>query len=54
MIQHIYIDENETNNQRSNAEILADTYYEYHGRHDDGDSPADSFEQLLAEGELIA
>lgn len=48
------IDDNETNSQRNNAEILADTYYEYHGRYDDGDSPADSFEQLLAEGALIA
>lgn len=48
------IDEKQTNETLSNAEILAETYYEYHGRYDDGDSPADSFEQLLAEGALIA
>jgi len=35
------IDETKT---KSNAEILADTYFEYHGKHDDGNSPADAFE----------
>jgi len=54
MLQHIYIDENETKLTKSNAEILDETYFEYHGRYDDGDSPADSFEQTLVEGALIA
>ena len=29
---------------KTNAEILAETFYDYHGRYDDGDSPADLLE----------
>jgi len=32
------------NNAKTNAEIIEETYYEYHGRYDDGDSPADIYD----------
>lgn len=30
--------------RKSNEDIIADTYYEYHGKHDDGHSPVERFE----------
>ena len=50
--------ENQTlNNEsktKSNAEILAETYYEYHGRYDDGDSPADAIDRMELRGVIVA
>ena len=38
---------------KTNAELLDDTYYEYHGRHDDGNSPAELFDRLISKGVVI-
>lgn len=36
---------------KSNAEIIDETYYEYHGKYDDGYSPVDD---LRFEGVIVA
>jgi len=38
-----------TKTQR-NQDAIDRTYYEYHGRHDDGDSPADNYGFMIEEG----
>lgn len=37
-------------NKKRNSDYIDDTYYEYHGRHDDGDSPADNYGFMIEEG----
>lgn len=48
---HTLDNENKT---KSNADIIAETYYEYHGKHDDGDSPADAFDRMGLRGVIVA
>lgn len=37
------LNEEYTNIPRTNSERIADTYYEYHGCHDEGNTPVESY-----------
>lgn len=38
---------------KTNAEIIEETYFEYHGKYDDGESIADMLEDSI-KGEVVA
>lgn len=47
----VSLNNDNTTKIRTNAEILDETYYEYHGKYDDGFSPAD---EISFEGVIVA
>jgi len=49
LLQTIEINDNKT---KSNAEIIDETYYDYHGKYEDGDTPVLQYEEL--KGVVIA
>ncbi len=51
MLQIIELNENKT---KTNAEILDETHYDYHGRYDDGDSIVDQFDRIELKGVIVA
>ena len=47
-------DEFETDKAKTNAELIDDVYYEYHGKQYDGYSAVDELERLSLKGVVVA
>jgi len=47
-------DEFETDKTKTNAELIDDVYYEYHGKQYDGYSAVDELERLTLKGVVVA
>lgn len=47
-------EEFETEKKKTNAELIDDVYYEYHGKQYDGYSAVDELERLTLKGVVVA
>ena len=47
-------EEFETDKTKTNAELIDDVYYEYHGKQYDGYSAVDELERLILKGVVVA
>jgi len=48
------VSEFETDKTKTNAELIDDVYYEYHGKQYDGYSAVDELERLALKGVVVA
>lgn len=54
LIVKISDEEFETDKTKTNAELIDDVYYEYHGKQYDGYSAVDELERLTLKGVVVA